>query len=123
MIAEGLSRAGFAVVRYNKRHVFGPNQADFMRFYQLSLDDLRADAEAVIEAAKAHPRVDGDQLFLYGWSEGSTSLRHGRRARSDIAGLVLQTPVVYPWKRRLSIKRSRSVGRLLWDWLRRGDYG
>ena len=68
-IAEGLSERGFAVVRYNKRHVFGPNRADFMRFYQLSLDDFRADAEAVVEAAKAHPRVDGERLFLYGWSE------------------------------------------------------
>ena len=97
-IAEGLSERGFAVVRYNKRHVFGPNRADFMRFYQLSLDDFRADAEAVVEAAKAHPRVDGERLFLYGWSEGSTVASAIAAARSDIAGLVLQTPVVFPWK-------------------------
>lgn len=97
-IAETLSQHGFAVVRYNKRHVFGPNQADFTRFYQLTLDDLRADAEVVIEAAKAHPMVDGDQVYLYGWSEGSTIAAAMAAERDDIAGLVLQTPVVYPWR-------------------------
>ena len=80
-IAETLSQHGFAVVRYNKRHVFGPNQADFTRFYQLTLDDLRADAEVVIEAAKAHPMVDGDQVYLYGWSEEDHRRGDGRRAR------------------------------------------
>lgn len=97
-IAEGLSAQGFAVVRYHKRHVYGPNQADFARFYGLTLNDFRADAEVVLEAVMAHPLVDSDRVYLYGWSEGSTIAAAIAAERTDLAGLVLQAPVVFPWR-------------------------
>ena len=97
-LSDGLSQHGFAVVRYNKRYVTGPNQVDAMRFYQLTLADFLADAEAVVEATIAHPKVDGHRLFLFGWSEGSTLAATLAAERSDVAGLILQTPVVFPWK-------------------------
>ncbi len=97
-IAERLSGQGFAVLRYNKRYVTGVGQADYARFYQLSLQDMLMDAEAVLEAAKAHPKVDAENIIVYGWSEGSTIAAALAAERSDVAGLVLQTPVVYPWK-------------------------
>lgn len=97
-IAQRLAEQGFAVVRYNKRYVTGPNQADFNRFYLLTLDDFLDDARSVVETAKAHPLVDEDRLFLYGWSEGSTLAAALVAERDDVAGLILQAPVVFPWK-------------------------
>ena len=97
-IAEYFAQRGFAVLRYNKRYVTGPGQADYARFYQLTLHDLLADAETALAALKAHPRVDPERIAVYGWSEGSTIAATLAAERSDIAALVLQTPVVYPWR-------------------------
>lgn len=114
-LAEGLSERGFAVARYNKRHVYGPNQADYARFYQLTLHDFLADAEAVVEAVKAHPLVDAERLFVFGWSEGSTLAAALAAGRRDIAGLVVQGPVVMPWRENF-IYQALEVG---WPYLLR----
>lgn len=97
-IADYLSERGFAVLRYNKRYVTGPNQADLMRYYQLTLEDLFNDAAAVVEAAKRHPQVDPERLFVYGWSEGSTIASELAARGADLAGLILHGPVVLSWK-------------------------
>ena len=98
VIAEYLAERGFAVLRYNKRYVTGPGQADYTRFYQLTLHEMLADAETALEALKAHPSVDPERIAVYGWSEGSTIAATLAAERSDVAALVLQTPVVYPWR-------------------------
>lgn len=97
-IANFLNENGFAVVRYNKHYVTGPGQADFERFYsELDLPQMLADAEAVLARALTYPQVDAEQLYLYGWSEGSTVAAELATNREDLAGLIVQGPVVTGW--------------------------
>src|SRR3954453_9371284 len=74
-IAAALSRRGFAVLRYDKHYVTGPDQATD-RYASLTLRQMVTDARTVLDAALADPRtrrhVDPRQVYLYGWSEGST---------------------------------------------------
>lgn len=98
-IADYLSANGFAVVRYNKRFVNGPNNGDFIRYNtELTLQALAEDLITVVESVKSHSAVDPDAIYLYGWSEGSTVAAHVATVEADLAGLILQTPVVFPWK-------------------------
>jgi pimeloyl-ACP methyl ester carboxylesterase len=99
LIAEELPRHGFAVLRYNKHYVTGPCQADFMQYYtNVDLPLLLEDAGQVLAAAQANELVNAEQLYLYGWSEGSTIASALTISNSDaVAGLVLQAPVTLPW--------------------------
>lgn len=98
-IAEHLSAAGYAVIRYNKRFVYGPNAADWMRYsLEVDLPTLADDVETVLAFAKAHPLVASDAIYLYGWSEGSTVAAQVAVDSPDVAGLMLQTPVALSWR-------------------------
>lgn len=99
LIAEELPRHGFAVLRYNKHYVTGPCQADFLQYYtKVDLPLLLNDAGLALAAAQANELVDAGQIYLYGWSEGSTIASALTISNSDgIAGLVLQSPVALPW--------------------------
>ncbi|HEU4742442.1 MAG TPA: alpha/beta fold hydrolase [Meiothermus sp.] len=98
-ISEFLSARGFAVLRYNKHYVSGPGQADFQSFYsKLTLQQMLADAQTALEAAKANPKVDKRKIFLYGWSEGSTVAAALAAQHPELAGLVVQGPVALPWR-------------------------
>ena len=98
-ISDYLSAHGFAVLRYNKHYVTGPGQADFQKFYtRLDLPQMLADAEKVLDAAEANPKVDKQHVFLYGWSEGSTVAAALAAKRPELAGLIVQGPVVEPWR-------------------------
>lgn len=91
LMAERLPEAGIAVLRFNKRGVNGLNDYDMEQVQQASsLDQLVADADAVIEAAKALPEVDSDALYLYGWSEGAWVAANAAQSHPEIAGLILQ---------------------------------
>ncbi|MDX1454778.1 MAG: alpha/beta fold hydrolase [Gammaproteobacteria bacterium] len=94
-IAEHLSANGYAVLRYNKRYVSGPMQVEMEKYARLTLTELVDDAAAALDVLAAHPGVDADRLFVFGWSEGSlvgTALAE----RRDLAGLILQGPVAEP---------------------------
>jgi uncharacterized protein len=95
-LAEYLPTQGIAVLRYNKRFVSGPGQADWSRYNQLRLPDLLADAQAVLTSIAKHPRVDAKRLFAYGWSEGSAiagQLAANPGLGPKLRGVVLQAPV------------------------------
>ncbi|MEZ4319307.1 MAG: alpha/beta fold hydrolase [Myxococcota bacterium] len=98
-LAEALSARGFAVIRYHKRHVTGPNQFDLPAFFgDQSTFTYEEDAAAVLDALADHPRVDPDRMFVYGWSEGSVVATALAKDRPNLAGVVLQGPVGKPWK-------------------------
>src|SRR5690606_9452321 len=94
-IAEHLSAQGFAVLRYNKRHVHGPGQFD-PAYGRLSLADLLEDAEQALDALLARPELGDKPVFVYGWSEGSLLAGALAASRDDIAGLILQGAVAEP---------------------------
>lgn len=96
-IADYLNRNGFAVLRYNKHYVTGPGQANYGAYYSnVDLPQLLSDAEKVLEAAKTKPQVD--DIYLYGWSEGSTVAAELAVMHSEVVGLVLQGPVPSSWR-------------------------
>jgi pimeloyl-ACP methyl ester carboxylesterase len=99
LLADELPRHGIAVLRYNKHYVTGPCTADFMQYYTaVDLPLLLEDAGLVLAAAQANELVDPQQIYLYGWSEGSTIAASLAISNSDaVAGLVLQAPVTLPW--------------------------
>jgi uncharacterized protein len=89
LMAEALPSEGVAVLRFNKRGVRAYGDYDFAQVQLASsLDQLVADANVVVDAARELEPV-GD-VYLYGWSEGAWVAANVAASRDDIAGLVLQ---------------------------------
>ena len=71
-IAEYLSERGFAVMRYNKRGVgFNSTLADPEVFFNITIQDLKRDAEKVLEVLRQQSEVDADEITLLGHSEST----------------------------------------------------
>lgn len=66
VIADHLTRAGYAVLRVDDRGVGGSTGDDALATY----DDLLADVLAGVAWLRAHPRVDADRVGLLGHSQG-----------------------------------------------------
>lgn len=96
-IAQGLGARGIAVLRYNKRYVSGPGQADTAKFYQLTLKDFLADAQVALNALRQDTHIDPKRIFVYGWSEGSVVAAQLVLQNPDLRGLIVQGPVVRPY--------------------------
>ncbi len=87
------------MLRYNKHYVSGPGQADYEKFYgKANLNTFLKDAETALNAMKQNPRVDPKRIYVYGWSEGSTVAAALVRAHPEVAGLIVQGPVVQSWQ-------------------------
>jgi uncharacterized protein len=96
-LSEGLSQRGFAVLRYNKRHVSGVGQFDAAAYYGLRLQDFLADARVALKALQTNPRVDPNKIFVYGWSEGSPIAAQLTLENPSIKGLIVQGGVAYSY--------------------------
>jgi len=72
-IAEYLSERGFAVLQYNKRG-FGANLTvlDSNVWGNVTVDDLKKDAEKALNVLIQQPEVDANHVTLVGHSEGTT---------------------------------------------------
>jgi len=66
VIADHLTRAGYAVLRVDDRGVGGSTGSDELATF----DDLLGDVLAGVELLRAHPRVDADLVGLLGHSQG-----------------------------------------------------
>lgn len=66
VIADYLTKNGFAVLRYDKRGV-GSSKGDFKL---ATINDFTADAEAAINFLKSNSRIDNKQIGVIGHSEG-----------------------------------------------------
>ena len=73
-LSDHLARAGFAVVRYDKRTCTRRHGCDndYPEVDDLHFDDLLADAQAVIEWMREHPAIDPARVFVIGHSQGGT---------------------------------------------------
>lgn len=101
-LAELLTSRGFAVVRYDERHVRGPGDID--RPSYVADRDQRtfvADLGAVHAAARRFDRIDGDRVFLLGFDEGGRIAAQGA-TELDVAGLVLVGTPATGFRERLS---------------------
>ncbi|MFC0546260.1 alpha/beta hydrolase family protein [Kutzneria chonburiensis] len=98
-ISDALTARGFAVMRYDKRYVHPDGTADYQSFYsKLDLPKMLDDAGQVLAAAEASPHVDPHQVFLYGWSEGSTVAAALATKHPELAGVAFQGPVAQDWR-------------------------
>ncbi|MCB9673763.1 MAG: alpha/beta fold hydrolase [Alphaproteobacteria bacterium] len=93
-LSNALSARGFAVIRYDKRHVTGPGKFDLPAFIgDQSTFTFEEDAKRVLDALSTHPRVDPNRIFVYGWSEGTVVAAKLATERPNLAGVVFQGPV------------------------------
>ena len=94
-LAEFLSSQGYAVVRYNKRYVQRYDKFDATRFQKLTMQDLLSDAKTVLAMMRTNPKIDRNNIFVYGWSEGSAIAGQIALTEPNIRGVVVQGAVAY----------------------------
>lgn len=71
-IAEYLTQRGFAVLRYNKRGVgVSGTLLNQTVFFNMTVDDLKRDAEEALRTLLAQPEVDAGDVTVIGHSESS----------------------------------------------------
>jgi pimeloyl-ACP methyl ester carboxylesterase len=71
-IAEYLSERGFAVLRYNKRGIgLNSTTLDMNVVQEWTVQALTEDAKKALEVLRNQPEVNGDDVAIIGWSEGT----------------------------------------------------
>ncbi|MRJ77668.1 alpha/beta hydrolase fold domain-containing protein [Aeromicrobium sp. SMF47] len=74
-LAQGVSREGFATLRFNKRGVTGIGPVESKEQNQLNPENpyaqIQKDAASVIRFGAASSKVDASKIFLLGHSEGT----------------------------------------------------
>lgn len=93
-VADRLACAGYASLRYDKRHVTGAATVDRERFDKLVGTDLAADGRTALAFARARPALARLPVALIGWSEGTTVAMAVAAAEPGVTALVLMAPVV-----------------------------
>lgn len=84
-IAEALTEAGYAVLRYDKRGV----GASTGTIDDITIPDLTADAEAAFDYLRSRPDIDPKRIGLLGHSEGGMIAPIIAGQRDGVAWLVL----------------------------------
>jgi dienelactone hydrolase len=102
-IANSLSNAGYAVLRYDKRSC-GKSGGTFA-----ARDRLIADARDVLAFARAQPDIDPNRLYVLGHSEGGELAPSIAIADKHLAGIVLMAPPALPVERVLMQQLLRNV--------------
>ena len=105
-MAQFLVEKGFAVVRYNKRHVSSAGLVDQASYSRLTLEDFVKDAKTVLALLAANPKLDQNNLFVLGWSEGALVATQLGLQVASLRGVVLKGPPV--------VVQGRDTGLLEW---------
>ncbi|MFP7296773.1 alpha/beta hydrolase family protein [Neobacillus niacini] len=109
-LSEVAAKEGFASIRYDKRGV-GASKGDF---YETGVQDLIDDAEAALEFAKRHPKIDKENVILLGHSEGSI-LAPFVNEKVPVDGMILLAGTAEPlaetltWQREAIMNDLRAV--------------
>lgn len=85
VLADHLTRNGFAVLRFDDRG-FGRSTGDFR---MATHEDFAADARAAFEFLRAQPKVDADRVGLCGHSEGAVHAALVAATEKDVAFVVM----------------------------------
>lgn len=85
LLADRLTRAGFAVLRVDDRGVGGSTGSDA----DATFDDLAGDVGAGLDLLAAHPRVDAGAMGLLGHSQGGYLAPFVAAQRDDVAFAIL----------------------------------
>jgi pimeloyl-ACP methyl ester carboxylesterase len=92
VLADQLTRAGIAVLRYDDRGV-GKSTGDFSAATHL---DFAADGRAAFEYLKSRPEIDPKKVGLLGHSEGSVYVPFVMRESKDVAFVVMLAGIGVP---------------------------
>lgn len=92
VLADALSRAGIAVLRYDDRGV-GKSTGDFSSSTSTDFSD---DAEAALEFLRIQPGIDPKSIGLIGHSEGGMIAPMVAARRDDVAFLILLAGTAVP---------------------------
>ncbi len=106
-VADRLACAGFATLRYNKRHVTGPTMVDRAKFDALNGSDFASDGRAAVAFARTLPGLSKLPLGLVGWSEGTTVAMAVAAGEPSVRVLILMAPVVEPSARVAQVQYLR----------------
>lgn len=85
VIADHLTKQGFAVIRFDERGV-GQSQGEFGK---ATSADFANDVEALYRWAKNSPRVDSSKIVLMGHSEGGLIAPMVASRQKEVAGVVM----------------------------------
>ena len=84
VLADFLTRNGFAVIRYDKRGV-GQSTGDYGK---ASITDFARDAASVLQFVNSRKDVDKEHIYVIGHSEGSIIAAMTASQHSEIDGIV-----------------------------------
>jgi pimeloyl-ACP methyl ester carboxylesterase len=102
-IANHLSNAGYAVLRYDKRSCGKSGGAFPLR------DRLIADARDALAFVRAQPEIDAKRIYVLGHSEGGELVPSIAIADRHLRGIVLMAPPALPLERVLMQQLLRNV--------------
>lgn len=83
-LAEEMGRWGYASLRYDKRGI-GESEGNSV---EVGMWDLVKDAEAAVTFLENHPKIDKEQIFILGHSEGGI-LSLAVNQTKNVKGLIL----------------------------------
>lgn len=106
VLADALTRAGFAVLRYDKRGV-GQSTGDFSL---ANLSDYTADAEAALRFLKSRHDVAQHRIGLIGDSEGGFIAPMVASQNSGISFVVLLSTGALPYEQ-MSLLQKEAIAR------------
>lgn len=104
ILADQLTRAGIAVLRYDDRGV-GKSTGNFSTATHL---DFAADGRAAFEYLKSRPEINSKQVGLLGHSEGSVYVPFVMRESKDVAFVVMLAGVGVPIRELLE-RQARDI--------------
>lgn len=104
VIADYLTKKGFAVVRYDDRGI-GESKGNFI---DATTADLADDLEVVFEWAKKDPKIDSKEIVFVGHSEGGIIGPIVASRNADVAGVVLLAGTGVPG-REIVLNQTREI--------------
>ncbi len=111
LLADRLTRAGFAVLRVDDRGVGGSTGSDT----DASFADLAGDVGAGLDLLAGHPRVDADAMGLLGHSQGGFLAPYVAAERDDVAFAILMAGPAVDGFTVLELQNELLIGRTLVD--------
>lgn len=105
VLADYLTREGFAVLRYDDRGV-GASTGDFSR---ATTEDLARDVLSVIDFLKTRPEIDANRIGLIGHSEGGIIAPMVANRSEDVSHIVLLAGTGIPGKEVLLVQAQTMI--------------
>jgi alpha-beta hydrolase superfamily lysophospholipase len=95
-LAQGLSRRGVAVLRYDKRSFARPADLTALGDRLTVREEVIDDARAALDLLRARPEIDAGRVYLLGHSLGGTLAPRIAEASPPVAGMIILAGMTLP---------------------------